>query len=584
MTRVWPNTKVIPRSLLAFCCTLTISCAGEKSGSDSVLTPEATAGDPSGAQPTASASPNGSDPAPGNGPEPNPEPSAEDDPDATGTAEPDSSDPDGSEPAPSESGSVEPNPVPEPPAGADEFTRLTLAEYRATVQQAFGVDPDITLIPVDGRVGHFTSNATVNPDPVHPYLLASEDLAARIVPTVLPACEAADVDACLESEFSEPLAQLLRRPVSTVEMGQWAQLIVDLETAGATPEAATRSMLAAVLLSPDFLFRSSPSSLGPNASARRLVERLSYALWDAPPDAELTTLAAGTADEFVQGLPGQAARLTSDARAVRVLSRFLAQWLDVDTDLRLDDPEFETSPPFLELLAFVEDAVANNLPVTELIAGDRGFVHRDNLEAYGLETLDGDADVAAVTWPVESSRRGLLGQDLIAASTRHPDLSRRPIFRGLLVRRSLMCDTIPAPSADLVALAAEVGERTEDPRCSTCHQLIDPIGQAFAPLDPDAEGAALAAEVIGNPELVGTYADLGALLEAVAGSRAFAECFSRHWLSFLLERPLSDVDAGWESALADSVVAGATLSSLVEQSVMELELRAATTIPWCEGE
>src|SRR5690606_10579398 len=119
---------------------------------------------------------------------------------------------------------------------------------------------------------------------------------------------------------------------------------------------------------------------------------------------------------------------------------------------------------------------------------------------------------------------------LIAASSRHPDLTRRPIFRGLLVRRALLCDEIPAPSADLVALAAEVGDRTEDPRCAGCHQLIDPIGYAFGTLDADIDDAPQSAEIIGHPELAGTYDSLPALLDAIASSRIFAECFAEHWL------------------------------------------------------
>src|SRR5690606_11709395 len=127
-------------------------------------------------------------------------------------------------------------------------------------------------------------------------------------------------------------------------------------------------------------------------------------------------------------------------------------------------------------------------------------------------------------WPEESARRGVLGQELFAAATRHPDASRRPIFRGLLIRESLLCDTIPPPTAELVALAGEVGERTSDPRCAGCHRLIDPIGAALAAWDD--ENDAPPAELISHPELEGTYASVPELLAAVAQSEAFAECFA----------------------------------------------------------
>jgi hypothetical protein len=225
-----------------------------------------------------------------------------------------------------------------------------------------------------------------------------------------------------------------------------------------------------------------------------------------------------------------------------------------------------------------------DVPVLYFIGGTRGFAHPDNLELYGLGDDAGSDEVIQTTWPPESPRRGLFAQELFASSTRHPDASRRPIFRGLLVRRSLLCQDVPAPSADLVALADEVGDRTEDARCSGCHLHIDPIGGVFAAFDPDHEGAIEPAEILSHEELEGSYADAAELLEAIAGSRAFAECFSRHWLSFFLEQPLEAADDAFVTILAEVVQGGAGLTTLVEQTAREIHLRSETLVPWCEGE
>ncbi len=103
--------------------------------------------------------------------------------------------------------------------------------------------------------------------------------------------------------------------------------------------------------------------------------------------------------------------------------------------------------------------------------------------------------------------------------TRHPDVSRRAIFRGLLVRSSLLCQTIPPPSAELVALAGEVTDRTKDARCMGCHQLLEPVGAAFAALDRDFTGTPPAVQLNGHAELAGSYPALPAFLDAVAGSQ-----------------------------------------------------------------
>jgi len=425
----------------------------------------------------------------------------------------------------------------------------------------------------------------VFPDPVHPYLLAADDVARRVVPSPLPVCNSDDVATCVRDNYRAPLERLYRRPLSEAELSALTDMVPRLEQSAVPALEATRALLSAALLSPDFLFRSSLAGADDVADARRLVETLSYALWDAPPDVELAAAAEGSAEALGERLRAQAARLSGDSRAVPVLTRFVAQWLHVDTDLRLVDPAYATSPRFQEFVAFVEDGLANDVPVRTLLTSERGFVHSDNVAAYGLADLPGTAGsgVSAVSWPSDSPRRGVLGQDLIADSTRHPDDSRRAIFRGLLVRRSLLCDVIPAPTAALVALAGEVGDRTVDARCAACHQRIDPIGRAFAVLDADSVAAPAPPEVIHHPELAGSYPDIPALLTAVAGSRAFAECFARHWLAFFLEAPLAEADATWVAALADSIESGVSLRGLVEQSIVSLKTRSETATPWCEG-
>jgi hypothetical protein len=468
-------------------------------------------------------------------------------------------------------------------AALSDFSRLTRAEYSATVLAALGVVADIKLIPEDGRIGPFTSNVGVTPDPVHPYLLLAEELALAVVPAVLPACEAGNIQTCLEEDFRAPLEHLFRRPLSPSELSTWAAVGQEVEAAGGDATLATRAMLGAALISPDFLYRSSPANGGENAWARRVGEWIAYVLWDAPPDEQLRAATEATT-ALGPNLRDEAARLALDARAAPILARFFAQWLDVDTDLRKDeDDAFESSPDYLELVAFVEEALQSGAPLADFVGGAWGVVHPDNADVYGRSDSGGE-NVERVEWPSDSLRRGLLGQELMAGSTRHPDAGRRPIFRGLLVRRALLCDQIPLPAPGLVALAGEVEDRTVDERCAPCHQHIDPIGYAFAALDPDFEGVPPEATVLDHPELAGTYEDVADLLEAVAASRTFASCFAQKWLAFFLEQEPSEVSSSFVSSLADAVEAGASLATIVEQTALELADRSERAIPWCEGE
>lgn len=464
------------------------------------------------------------------------------------------------------------------------FARLTRAEYRATIKDAFGVDADVSGIPEDGRVGPFTSNIAFASDPVQPFLLASEDLAALIVPARLPACAAATASTCISTSYHKPFERLFRRPVSATERDGWAAMLGSLGTAGLTAEAATRAMVTSALLNPDAMFRTTPLA-GDAARARRLAEHMSYALWDAPPDVELAAVGEGAAADLGARLRAQAERLGKDARAVPVLARFIAQWLHVDLDLKLAaDTAYATSPLYLELLAFVQDALASGAPVTSFINGTRGFVHRNNLAPYGLTSAPGTGDVASVTWPATSPRRGVIGEEAIVDPTRHPDVGRRAIFRGVLVRASLLCQTIPPPSAELVALAGEVTDRTKDARCMSCHQLIEPVGAAFAALDRDFTGTPPPVQLNNHDEIAGSYPDLAGFLDAVAGSRAFADCFARQIWAFFLEQPLAQVDAASIAELAAVIRAGGSLNDVVSQMAVSLEARSRAAVPWCEGQ
>lgn len=464
------------------------------------------------------------------------------------------------------------------------YARLTRAEYKATIKAAFNVDAPVTGIPNDNRVGPFTSNVP-SPDPVPEFLLASEDLAAQIVPAKLPTCTGATAATCIKTSYQAPIERLYRRSLTTAEVMDLASIISSLETAGVASQDATRAMVVSTLLSPDFLFRSTPVG-GDAARGRRLTEHLSYALWDAPPDTALVAAGNVMPADLGTNLKAQALRLGADARAVPVLARFLAQWLRVDTDDRLDDPNlsFATSPIYAELLAFVNNALATNASVKSFVNGTQGFIQKSNFAAYAVTPVTSSADVVPITWAANSPRRGILAEELFMDATRHPDPGRRPIFRGHLVRSSLLCQVVQPPPPGVVDLNAEVSDRTTDARCAPCHTLMDPIGKAFAPLDLDNTAGAPPAVVNGTGEVSGAFANLPALLNAVAASQAYADCFARNLLGFFLDQDPAFVDAAAVGDVSAVVKSGGSLADAVGQAVVSLEKRSQSVIPWCTGQ
>lgn len=463
---------------------------------------------------------------------------------------------------------------------AASYARLTRAEYQATIKAAFGIDASIAGVPDDSRIGPYTSNIDVSPDPASAFMLSSEDLAALIVPTKIAACTAATASTCIPKNFQPAFEKLYRRALTAAEVTTFANMLSALEKAGVSSQDASREMVSTVLMSSDFLFRTTPVG-GAAARGQQLAEQLSYALWDAPPDADLTTAAQGTATDLGSRLKTQALRLSKDARAVTPLARFVAQWLRVDVDVELADPTYATNPVYVELTAFVQDALTNNVPVTSFVNGTKGFIQKGNFAKYGMTAPSSTANVVPVTWPADSPRRGMIGQELIMDATRHPDATRRPIFRGNLVQSSLLCTEIPPPSPELQALAGEVADRTTDIRCSTCHLMMEPVGAAFAAVDLDHTGAAPQAVINGNKEVAGTYPDLPTLLDKIAKSQTYADCFSRNLLGFFLEQEPKTVDKDAVADISSMVKAGSGFGDVVAQMVVTLEARSKSLTPWC---
>src|SRR5690606_21209992 len=191
-------------------------------------------------------------------------------------------------------------------------------------------------------------------------MLAAEELAASAIPDRFDACDPTQTAECVASEYVGALSTLYRRALTDAEIETAATMIADQIAEGATAQNASRAMLAAALISPDFLFRSPPSAVGDAPEQRRVADQLSFTLWDAPPDEELLD---ATPSVGQSGLQGEALRLLRDERATRGIARFLAQWLDVDTDLRLENESFGDSAAYLEWLDLTAHNIDSDVPI-----------------------------------------------------------------------------------------------------------------------------------------------------------------------------------------------------------------------------
>ncbi len=207
----------------------------------------------------------------------------------------------------------------------------------------------------------------------------------------------------------------------------------------------------AVLCSPGFLYLGErPERLDSYA----LASRLSYFLWNAPPDAKLARLAANGALEHPEVLRAQTDRRLDDARSRDFVNAFLDYWLDLrkigDTtpdqtlypDYYLDDLLYESA--LRETQLFFDCVLKRNLPARNLVQSNFTFLNSHLARHYGLAPVEGVA-MREVKLPADTVRGGLLTQASVLKITENGRQLRR--FCGELGSWNEFGQTVSAASS-----------------------------------------------------------------------------------------------------------------------------------------
>ena len=273
-------------------------------------------------------------------------------------------------------------------------------------------------------------------------------------------------------------------------------------------EAGIRTALEAILVSPHSLFRMErePRGVRPGEvyalAGEDLAARLSFFLWGTKPDRELVDAAGDGRLVDPDVLEAQTRRLLADPRAEALATRFASMWLRLQ-DVEKVSPDAFRFPNYSRQLAeamrretelFFHDLVREDRSLLELYGADYTFLNERLARHYGIGGVQGD-EFRRVAYP-DDRRRGVLGHGSMLVQT---SLGNRtsPVLRGKWVMEVLLGTPPPPPPADIPDLeeteSARDGkvlttrERLEahraNPTCSSCHNLIDPIGLALDNFD-----------------------------------------------------------------------------------------------------
>ena len=312
---------------------------------------------------------------------------------------------------------------------------------------------------------------------------------------------------CAESIFTELAGKAYRRSVSDDDVADLMALYDEAALDGGF-EIGVREGLQGILISPEFLFRleREPATA---ASGERyplsgvdLASRLSFFLWASGPDAELIDLAGSGRLTEPEVLELQVERMLDDPRSETLATRFAHQWLRLQ-EVGLVWPESYLYPDFNQQLAdgmvretelFFHALIRNDRSLLELFDADYSFLNERLAQHYGIVGVEGP-EFRRVEYP-DDRRRGVLGHGSVLTLT---SMSGRtsPVLRGKWVMEVLMGTPPPPPPPNVPTLdeapSATGGrflttrERMEQhrrsPVCSSCHNLIDPIGLALDNFD-----------------------------------------------------------------------------------------------------
>lgn len=294
--------------------------------------------------------------------------------------------------------------------------------------------------------------------------------------------------------------RVYRRPVTAAEKASLFKVWKESFTASRDFRKSVKDALLVVLTSPQFLFliensaTPEPEKLGPY----ELASKLSYFLWNTPPDKRLLKLAA--ANKLHSSLDAEVQRMIRDPRFTQFTREFASQWLQLDkfdvveTDRKRYPTLTRDTKAELrkEPARFLQYLIGHNLPLRDLIRSNFILANETVAAYYGL----GDRTESGFDFvPIKlgsKHRGGMLTRAAILAGL-SDGREANPVKRGAWVARKIIAEPPDDPPPNVPALPKEnankltLRQRLELHRnqkgCVKCHSGIDPWGLPFEEFD-----------------------------------------------------------------------------------------------------
>lgn len=335
-------------------------------------------------------------------------------------------------------------------------------------------------------------------DVAHDY---AEELIADLSKTAIyDNCTDFTNKSCVRNFITAFSTRALRKPMPQSDLDAW---ISRWESDG---DIDVKVLVMSTLLRPEFfsIFEEG-TVVGQRAklNSYEIAQRLSYQTIGSIPDAALWADAEANKLQDLQVVSQHARRLLNTSRGKEKVKDFFNYWLKIE-----ENPQTSTSAAFNEGVV-INDLYSDAKAEMATYIDKKVFTEKNNFTELMLSNdVYPETSVLADVMGTGTWRTG----DSPQVSSIHRGLILRPatliggsnfqdtIRRGVMLRRKVLCDTLPTPTEDVINARDDglmpddidhtinsnrvvVGNMTRSDACMTCHAQINPLGFALENFD-----------------------------------------------------------------------------------------------------
>ena len=380
----------------------------------------------------------------------------------------------------------------------------------------------------------------------------------------------------LRSFCDRLVERALRRPLSEEQ----ERLYIDSQFEKTDDEeTAVRRIVMLALKSPRFLY----CEIGGENDAFDVASRLSFGLWDCPPDNQLWNGAKGNSLDSRVKVARAAARMANDPRTKTKLREFFHYWLKLDhlTDVSKDPEQFVGFDRALlsdlrtSLELTIDEFVSQEQPdFRQLLLSNETFLNRRLADFYSVQLAAEAASSGKMFQKVAfepDARSGILSHPFLMSGFAYHKLSS-PIHRGVFISRSILGRSLKPPTEAITPIPPDlhpdlttrerVALQTSPVACRSCHEMINPLG--FALENFDAAGRFRKKEHNKDVDPSGSYLQQSGNLAKFSGAKQLGEflanndevhlAFVEQLFQHIVKQPIQAYGSDQKEKLRDSFV------------------------------